>query len=65
VTLADQQAQWLDHLIRHSTPQRIASNPYPLLRETKTTFPGTIQEFETFLGTTSWKKVRDAGLLLV
>src|SRR6476620_4908028 len=35
VTLADQQAQWLDHLIRHSTPQRNASNPYPLLRATK------------------------------
>ena len=65
VTLAAQQAQWLDNLIRHSTPHRNASNPYPLLRETKTTFPGTAQEFETFLGTTSWKKVRKAGLLLV
>ena len=65
VTLADQQAQWLDHLIRHSTPQRNETNPYPLLRETKTTFPGSVKEFETFLGTTSWKKVREAGLLLV
>jgi hypothetical protein len=65
VTLADPQARWLDQLIRHSTPQCNASNPYPLLRETKTTFPGTSQEFENFLGTTSWKKVRSAGLLLV
>ena len=65
VTLADPQAQWLDNLIRQSTPQCNASNPYPLLRETKTTFPGTSQEFENFLGTTSWKKVRSAGLLLV
>jgi hypothetical protein len=65
ITLADQQAQWLDDLIRQSTPQRNSSNPYPLLRETKTTFPGTTQEFESFLGTNSWKKVRMAGLLLV
>src|ERR1051325_9899146 len=65
VTLADQQAQWLDHLIRHSTPQRNATNPYPLFLETKTTFPGTTQEFESCLETTSWKKVRNAGLLPV
>jgi len=65
VTLAKQQAQWLDDLIRQSTPHNIPSNPYPLLREAKTTFPGTAREFESFLGSTSWKKVRVAGLLLV
>ena len=65
VTLANQQAQWLDDLIRQSTPQNNPSRPYPLFRETKTTFPGTIKEFEIFLGTTAWKKVRSAGLLLV
>ena len=65
VTLSDQQAQWLDDLIRRSTPQNNPSRPYPLLRETKTTFPGTTREFETFLNSTSWKKVRSAGLLLV
>jgi hypothetical protein len=65
ITLADQQAQWLDDLIRRSTPQNNRSKPYPLLRETKTTFPGTTREFETFLNSTSWKKVRSAGLLLV
>ena len=65
VTLADQQAQWLDDLIRQSTPHSTPSSPYPLLRETKASFPGTTQEFEDFLGTTSWKKVRLAGLLLV
>jgi hypothetical protein len=31
----------------------------------KTTFPGTIKEFEIILGTASWRKVRAAGLLLV
>jgi len=65
VTLAKQQAQWLDDLIRQSTPQHNLSNPYPLLQKTKTTFPGTAREFEHFLGSTSWEKVRSAGLLLV
>jgi len=65
VTLPSQQAQWLDNLIRQSTSHNNPSRPYPLLRETKTTFPGTAKDFETFLGTTSWEKVRNAGLLLV
>ena len=65
VMLVDQQAQWLDDLIRQSTPHNTPSYPYPLLRETKTTFPGTTREFETFLSSASWKKVRTAGLLLV
>jgi hypothetical protein len=65
VTFANPQAQWLDDLIRQSTPHNNPSRSYPLLREVTTTFPGTVKEFETFLGTTSWKKVRNAGLLLV
>jgi radical SAM superfamily enzyme YgiQ (UPF0313 family) len=65
VTISHQQAQWLDGLIRQSTPHNNRSHPYPLLRETKTTFPGTGKEFENFLGTPSWKKARAAGLLLV
>lgn len=65
VTLASRQAQWLHILIQQSTPQNNPSNSYPLLRETKTTFPGTAREFENFLGSTSWEKVRSAGLLLV
>jgi hypothetical protein len=65
VTLANQQAQWLDDLIRQSTPQNNPSNPYPLLRESKPSFPGTTREFETFLNSASWKNVRSAGLLLV
>jgi hypothetical protein len=65
VTLAKQRAQWLDDLIRQSTPQHNLSNSYPLLQKTKTTFPGTAREFESFLSSTSWKKVRSAGLLLV
>ena len=65
VTLANPQAQWLHDLIQHSTTQNSPSRLYPLFRETKATFPGTVKEFEVFLSTTSWKKVRCAGLLLV
>jgi radical SAM superfamily enzyme YgiQ (UPF0313 family) len=65
VTLASRQAQWLHILIQQSTPQNNPSNSYPLLRETKTAFPGTARDFENFLGSTSWEKVRSAGLLLV
>jgi hypothetical protein len=65
ITVSSQQAQWLDKLIRQSTPHSTQSRPYPLLRETKATFPGTVKECEVFLSATSWKKVRKAGLLLV
>ena len=65
VTLASQQAEWLSELIRQATPHNRPSSLYPLFRETKTTFPGTIREFSTFLRSTSWKTVRSAGLLLI
>ena len=65
VTVSHQQAQWLNNLIQQSTPHHNLSRPYPLLRETKTSFPGTEKEFETFLDTTAWEKARSAGLLLV
>jgi hypothetical protein len=65
VRLSDRQAQWLNGLIRQSTPLNNSSRPYPLLKETKSTFPGTAREFETFLCAPSWRKIRNAGLLLV
>ena len=65
VTFANPQAQWLEDLIRRATPRNDPSRPYPLLSETTPTFPGTAKDFEIFLDTTSWKKVRAAGLLLV
>src|SRR6185295_4245714 len=49
VTLPNQQAQWLDNLIRQSTPHNNPSRRYPVLREVKTTFPDTVKDFETFL----------------
>jgi radical SAM superfamily enzyme YgiQ (UPF0313 family) len=65
ILLPRQQARWLDELLRQSAPHRNRTTAYPLLRETKTGFPGREAEFEDFLGSTAWKKVRAAGLLLV
>jgi hypothetical protein len=65
ITLSTKQAQWLNDLIHRSTPHNNPSRPYPLLKEERATFPETAKEFETFLGTASWRKVRTAGLLLV
>jgi hypothetical protein len=65
VTLSKEEARWLTDLIRQATPQSKRSHPYPLLRETQSTFPGNAKEFASYLTSPSWKKVRDAGLLLV
>ena len=65
VTLSTEQAEWLNDLIQRSTPHSAPSSPYPLLRDGKTTFPGAAKDFETFLSSTSWKKVRAAGLILI
>ncbi|MDH4187975.1 MAG: radical SAM protein, partial [Nitrospira sp.] len=65
VTISTQQAHWLADLIRRATPHSNSPRSYALLRETQATFPGTAKEFEHFLKSPSWKKVRAAGLLLV
>ncbi|HEY6972883.1 MAG TPA: radical SAM protein [Nitrospiraceae bacterium] len=65
LTLPKAEARWLTDLIRQATPQSKRSQPYPLLREAQSTFPGNTKEFATYLTSPSWKKVRDAGLLLV
>ena len=65
ITVTSQQAQWLNDLILRSTPRNNRSHPYPLLRDTSAAFAGTAQEFENFLSSPPWKKVRSAGLLLV
>ena len=65
VTLPKAEARWLTDLIRQATPQSKRSQPYPLLREAQSTFPGNAKEFAAYLTSPPWKKVRDAGLLLV
>ena len=65
LTLATPQAQWLSELLQRSTPRTSSSRPYPSLKDERATFPGTAKEFDSFLGTAAWKKIRTAGLLLV
>jgi radical SAM superfamily enzyme YgiQ (UPF0313 family) len=65
VTLPKAEALWLTDLIQQATPESKRQNPYPLLREAQSAFPGNADEFAIFLNSPSWNKVRAAGLLLV
>lgn len=65
VVLTHEEGEWMTDLILRSTPQNRLSVPYPLLQATRPTFPGGTEEFDQFLQTRSWKKIRAAGLLLV
>jgi hypothetical protein len=64
ITLPEPEAQWLEHLIGDATPRQ-ASQAYPHMREACQRFPSMESAFNTFLATSSWKKIRDAGLVLV
>jgi hypothetical protein len=64
ITLPEPEAQWLEQLIREATPQQ-ACRTYPHMREACQRFPGAESTFNAFLATPSWKKIRNAGLLLV
>ena len=64
ITLPEPEARWLEQLIRDATPQQ-ACQTYPHMREACQRFPGAESTFNAFLATPSWKKIRDAGLVLV
>ena len=65
ITLQNEQALWLNHLIAQCTPQAAPSRSYPLLRDAQSSFPGGAPSFNTFIETPPWRKLRAAGLLLV
>ena len=66
VTIPPSEAQWLDNLIRQSTPNDgSSSHSYPLLRSVSSAFPGGTEQFERFLNRDYWDRIRSAGLLLV
>lgn len=65
VPLPYQEAEWIDNLLRQSTPHAGASYTYPLLRSVSASFPGGTERFNRFLNTDRWKTIRSAGLLLV
>ncbi|MGC4096982.1 MAG: radical SAM protein [Nitrospira sp.] len=64
ITLPDPEAHWLEQLIGEATPRQV-SQTYPHMREACQRFPGAESKFSAFLATSSWKKIRDAGLVLV
>jgi len=65
VSLSLNQAQWLTELLRESIPSKPRRRPYPLLREAKALFPGSVSDFAMFLKTSAWTNIRHAGFLLV
>ena len=64
MTMPTRHAVWLYDLITRSSPKSV-SPAYPHLRDASTAFPGTVQEFQSFLNSTPWKTLRTAGLILV
>lgn len=65
VTLPHQQAMWVHELLQEALLQKQRTSSYPLLRDVKRAFPGKQADFESLVRDSSWKKIREAGLLLV
>jgi hypothetical protein len=64
IILPESQAEWVQQLIVTSTP-RSPSQAYPHIQQACSQFPGTISDFNAFLKTSSWKKIRSIGLVIV
>ncbi|MBH0203956.1 MAG: hypothetical protein HP496_17055 [Nitrospira sp.] len=64
ITLHEPEARWLEQLIRDATPQQTGQT-YPHMREACRRFSGNASTFNAFLASSSWKKTREAGLVLV
>ena len=64
LALSKSQALWLQDLIVRSRPQA-GSPSYPHMRDIASSFPGTAQEFGSFLASSPWKRIRSGGLVLV
>ncbi|HWG97379.1 MAG TPA: radical SAM protein [Nitrospira sp.] len=64
ISLPEPEARWLEQLIGDATPRQ-ACQTYPHMRDVRQRFPGIESTFNAFLATSSWKKIRGAGLVLV
>ncbi len=64
ISLPEPETRWLEQLIRDAAPRQ-ACQTYPHMREAYRRFPGSESSFNAFLTTSSWKKIRGAGLVLV
>ena len=65
VTLPSPHALWFQDLLEQSNPRNSRTPSYPLFRDTRATFPDRNRDFAVFLRSPAWKRVREAGLLLV
>jgi radical SAM superfamily enzyme YgiQ (UPF0313 family) len=65
VTLPTAQAAWLNQLLQDCSLGKERGGTYPLWRDARRAFPGTAADFTLFLQQPPWRKIRDAGLLLV
>ncbi|HEU4684106.1 MAG TPA: radical SAM protein [Nitrospira sp.] len=65
VTLPKAEALWFVDVLRRATPAGKSTNKYPRIREIAGDFPGGEKHFAAFIGSSAWRTVRDAGLLLV
>lgn len=65
LTLPSAQAMWLAQLLQEARLASEREGNYPAWREVRREFPGTSNEFISFINHRSWKRIRAAGLLLV
>jgi radical SAM superfamily enzyme YgiQ (UPF0313 family) len=62
--LPESQTKWLEQLIVEATPQQ-SPTEHPRFQQARSRFPGTVSDFNAFLKTSAWTKIRSAGLVLV
>jgi hypothetical protein len=56
---------WLSDLLQVSRLAGEREGDYPSWRKIRKAFPGTSDEFTSFVNHRSWKRIRAAGLFLV
>jgi hypothetical protein len=64
IILSKAQAGWLEQLILDATPRQ-SPTEYPSFQEACSGYPGTMADCRSFLQTSTWKRIRSAGLVLV
>ena len=65
IQLPHAQGQWFQTVIQQATPRKNKTTAYPWIRDIQASFPGTAEDFVTFLQSPGWRKTSIAGLLLV
>jgi hypothetical protein len=63
--LSRREADWLHDVLLRSSPQKDKTTPYPLFRDIQSAFPDDRRPFMDFMNSSTWRRLRSAGLLLV